>query len=248
MKVSAPRVLKDALRIRELAGRLLKNVPLEPAFRTTLLQLRKDASAAVSFWQSVRRTGRTRFAVKYPNLQLGSGGRNLAGFVNLDILPPADVVWDCRYGLPFPDRSFRFVFADHFFEHLDYPASARNVLKEMRRVLKPGGTVLLGVPDGGKAVRAYLRKDRRFLRDLRGRYVKRSPAVEVHGDLDLVNYLFRDQLDNPDYNIHFWAYDADSLRGFLRSAGFRSASRAKFDARYCNPKRRTYTLYIKATK
>src|SRR5699024_10391282 len=43
--------------------------------------------------------------------------------------------------LPFPDASFDVVFCNDSFHH--YPAP-RNVLREVRRVLKPGGTFLMG--------------------------------------------------------------------------------------------------------
>jgi ubiquinone/menaquinone biosynthesis C-methylase UbiE len=42
------------------------------------------------------------------------------------------------YELPFPDRSFDAAFANHVIEHLSDPVRA---LKEVRRVLKPGGVV-----------------------------------------------------------------------------------------------------------
>lgn len=48
------------------------------------------------------------------------------------------------YELPFDDCTFDVVFAHALFEHLSDPAAA---LREIRRVLKPGGTVGLCSPD-----------------------------------------------------------------------------------------------------
>lgn len=50
------------------------------------------------------------------------------------------------YELPFPDGGFDVVFAHAVFEHLKEPVSA---LREIRRVLKPGGIVALRSPDWG---------------------------------------------------------------------------------------------------
>lgn len=45
---------------------------------------------------------------------------------------------------PFEDDSFDVVFCHHVIEHVPHPPSA---LAELRRVLRPGGTLVLGTPD-----------------------------------------------------------------------------------------------------
>ncbi|MEH1888683.1 MAG: methyltransferase domain-containing protein [Nostoc sp.] len=50
------------------------------------------------------------------------------------------------YALPFPDNSFDAIFSHALFEHLQEPAQA---LRELWRVLKPGGIVGLRSPDWG---------------------------------------------------------------------------------------------------
>ncbi len=241
---------QNVMSLKKSVDRFLKDPSLAPAFRITLFQLEKDIKSARSFWGDLEKKDRTRrFAVCGDKLQIGGGRHYLKGFVNLDFFPPADVIWDCRYGLPFGKGSFKFVFSEHFFEHIDFPISAKKVLREIYRVLKPGGSVLLGVPDGGRVVKAYYKKERQFLDQLRDRcYSSRRPPVEIYGDLDLVNYLFRDQLDNPHYAVHYWAYDEKSLGNLLRSVGFRNMRKSSFDKRYCNQEREFYSLYMKAVK
>lgn len=53
-----------------------------------------------------------------------------------------------RHGqkLPFKDRSFGFIFSEHFFEHL-FLHEAVSLLKECRRVLKKNGVIRTCVPD-----------------------------------------------------------------------------------------------------
>jgi SAM-dependent methyltransferase len=56
----------------------------------------------------------------------------------------AEFVCGDLYRLPFPDSSLDIAFSDSVFEHLDDPAGA---LAELRRVLRPGGIVVLSVPN-----------------------------------------------------------------------------------------------------
>lgn len=46
--------------------------------------------------------------------------------------------------LPFPQNTFDVIFAEYVFEHLEHPD---RVLGELRRVLKPGGTILILTPN-----------------------------------------------------------------------------------------------------
>ncbi len=238
--------------LRNLADKMLKDRSLRPAFGITLLQLRKDIKAAISFSKHTKQASKSnenQAQLFSDKLQIGGGKHYLKGFVNLDLFPPADIIWDCRYGLPFSNGIFSFIFSEHFFEHLDFPLSAKKVLSGLYQVLKPGGELFLGVPDAGKVIRAYCSGNKLLLNNLKHRaYKRRHPPVEIYGNIDLVNYLFRDQLDSPKYTIHYWAYDEDSLTNLLHSVGFRVVKKAKFNFRYCNPERKFYTLYIKATK
>ena len=82
-------------------------------------------------------------------LNLGSGDRPLPGFVNVDALPTArgvDVVADISQRLPFEGGSASVVYASHLLEHFPH-ARTVDVLKEWRRVLEPGGRLLVAVPD-----------------------------------------------------------------------------------------------------
>ncbi|MBV8543564.1 MAG: hypothetical protein JO093_02315 [Acidobacteria bacterium] len=79
-------------------------------------------------------------------LHLGSGPQSLSGWVNIDIVryPGVDRVLDVRRGLPFKD--VRFIFAEHFIEHLDLN-DAMYLFLECRRVLRDDGVLRLSTPN-----------------------------------------------------------------------------------------------------
>ena len=79
-------------------------------------------------------------------LNLGCGEEKKAGYVNLDwqSLTEPDVRHDLnKFPYPFADNTFDLIEASHILEHLDKPFA---VMKELHRILKPGGKLLIQVP------------------------------------------------------------------------------------------------------
>ncbi|EKD70088.1 MAG: hypothetical protein ACD_46C00644G0001 [uncultured bacterium] len=72
--------------------------------------------------------------------------------------------------------------------------------------------------------------------------------MKINSSMDVINYLFRDQFENPSYTVHWWAYDHKNLTKLLKISGFSSVKEWKFDEKICNPKRKDYSLYIIAKK
>lgn len=101
-----------------------------------------------------------------PLLNVGCGRRRHAAWVNADLVPdgPDVVPFDIRHGLPFMDRAFDAVYASHVLEHLS-PRQAATFLREVRRVLRPGGVVRIVVPDLEGIAREYLESLGRASRD-----------------------------------------------------------------------------------
>ncbi|NVN92176.1 MAG: methyltransferase domain-containing protein [Desulfuromonadales bacterium] len=105
-------------------------------------------------------------------LNLGCGVRTHADWINIDwslklrlsnipVLrgfvdcPSGIMIHDLRKGIPFGDTAADVVYASHVLEHL-HKNHAGSFLREIHRVLKPGGTVRIVVPDLEAAVRKYL--------------------------------------------------------------------------------------------
>lgn len=83
-----------------------------------------------------------------PRLHIGCGDKPLPGWVNIDRVARAPgVTTDLDVtDLPYADASVDAVLAEHVFEHFTF-AEEGAVWHEMARVLRPGGTLTLEVPD-----------------------------------------------------------------------------------------------------
>jgi SAM-dependent methyltransferase len=111
----------------------------------------------------------------------------------------------------FPDACFECAFASHVLEHL-HPDVAESCLREVHRVLVPGGLVRVSVPDLDLTVAEYDPADPDdFLWGIyqgRGRRAKRSAR-------------------------HWWHYNAKSLETLLRRVGFREVQRREYREGRC---------------
>lgn len=78
-------------------------------------------------------------------LNLGCGRTPIQGWINLDIadIPGVDIVYDINnLPLPFQDGELDEILCNDIFEHLEYIP----VLKDLHRILKPGGILTIQVP------------------------------------------------------------------------------------------------------
>ncbi|MFE6053743.1 class I SAM-dependent methyltransferase [Kitasatospora sp. NPDC056446] len=181
-------------------------------------------------------------------VQIGGGGHRIDGFFNIDIVPPADLLWDVREGIPLADASAETIFSEHFLEHIDYPRSAKYYAREAHRVLTPGGQLITGVPDAAFVLSQYPAPPDRAAEMIDRWYAKRQCRGDMNTYLDLINYVFRDQDDDPTYNPHYWAYDHEKLAQLFTEAGFRTVEPWTFDPTMANPKRQWASVYVVATK
>ena len=93
-------------------------------------------------------------------LNWGCGAAGEPGWINSDIKtgPGIQLPADIREGLPVPDHTFDYAVSVHALPEIPYPDLVPSLL-ELRRVLKPGGTLRLVLPDLDLGVDAYRRGD-----------------------------------------------------------------------------------------
>jgi predicted SAM-dependent methyltransferase len=92
-------------------------------------------------------------------LNLGCGERFHPDWINIDLTSGRSgvIAHDLAKGIPFSSDSADAVYLAAVFEHIRRNDAA-NFLREIYRVLKPGGIVRVGVPDLEKICRLYLEK------------------------------------------------------------------------------------------
>ncbi len=162
-------------------------------------------------------------------LHIGSGGHILEGWVNIDA-GGDDLALNVNWGLPFADESVSFVYAAHVLEHLRYRDQAPLMVREVYRILKLGGTARFVVPDIGRLLDAYVRKDTEFFAARQKVYpLLEGFLLDGVASLDYILLFCGASSQTLNYN-HKFGYDCSSLSKLLLDAGFETASHSSFQA------------------
>ena len=180
-------------------------------------------------------------------LNLGCGAQVVDGWLNVDYALGARIskipiirelaqktgifhtTWDKRIYLtnltkdfPWEDNSIETIYSSHTLEHFTRE-QGKHFLRECYRVLQPGGTIRIVIPDLAHIVNSYQDKEilaENFLDELHVLYengtqskskLKRKLAPFIHFP-------------------HKCMYDTDALIRTFKSVGFSAESRAAFDS------------------
>lgn len=159
----------------------------------------------------------SRYLKTHPvrKLQIGAHICVMPGWLNTDLYPLSisAVALDATKTFPLPDASFDYVFSEHQMEHIAY-SEALGMLKECRRILRPGGKIRLAVPSLDRLVELV----RPARTDLQDRYIRYStnfwwPSVQNPGPCFAFNSSFMNW-------GHKFLYDETTLRNTLETTGF----------------------------
>ena len=137
-------------------------------------------------------------------LNLGCGAKVWPGFINVDLASnfyqsTPDVVSDLRK-LPFPDDYADEAHAIHVVEHF-YLWDVEPMLREWKRVLKPGGLLAIEVPCLDKVLVQFQKPNPPL----------RKTWLALYGEID-----------SRDPNmVHKWCYSASQLENALKHVGFK---------------------------
>lgn len=122
--------------------------------------------------------------------------------LNANPAPYVDHVCNANDLSQFDNDTFEQIYASHVVEHLDYRDELVRTLAEWNRVLVPGGTLLLSVPDLDTLASLLLQKDR----------------LSVDERFVIMRMIFGGHIDKHDY--HVVGLNQDFLASFLHLAGY----------------------------
>ena len=128
---------------------------------------------------------------------------------------------DVRRGLGLASGSAAAIFSSHLIEHL-HRSEALELLRDCRRVLKPGGVCRIVTPDLAALIGAYeaarANGSAEHAADALQRALLLHPPAPHQARGLLALYRSRTSFDD-----HKWVYDAPGLVALFREAGFDSA-------------------------
>lgn len=134
-------------------------------------------------------------------VHIGCGGKNSPEFINVDAIPLAHVhiVTDDIASLTdFKDESVDLVYMCHILEHVKR-SDLKDVLSEMKRVLKNDGVLRLSVPDFDRLIDVYNASGK---------------------DISVISRQLMGGQDH-EYNIHYSVFNHQRLSQLLKEVGFR---------------------------
>jgi SAM-dependent methyltransferase len=165
----------DSVRVDELGARIDKLQKQLAVVKQHNIDMQMSKFKAAGL-ESSAREGKLR-------LHLGCGRNTLIGWLNADlhgwrlndgegwlVNRAKEIVLSINVGttpLPLPDGSCEFVYSSHMLEHLMHPVQTQLFMDEVHRVLSPGGTVRVVVPDAAVWLRGYVEQDERFFSTVR---------------------------------------------------------------------------------
>jgi predicted SAM-dependent methyltransferase len=171
-------------------------------------------------------------------LELGGGPvKGKDGWTTLDEVEGADLLFDLTWTFPLPDCTVERFYSSHVLEHFFYEDLMR-LLRECQRLLAPGGTFSVCVPDASNYIKAYNNPE-----CIRG-WVPffYQDAFNYHTPIDYLNYMAYMK------GTHRHLFDEAQLIAIFQAAGFTEVCRREFDPALDLQQHRFESIYATARK
>lgn len=138
-------------------------------------------------------------------LNIGCGGRRLPGYTGVDVIqrPAVDIIAPANK-IPLPDGSVDEIMSIHCVEHI-FPWDLPDTLNEWFRLLKPGGSLVVELPDIIKSCKNLIDGVMKG-----GKHPNQLSYWAIFGD---------DRLKDP-YMMHKYGYHFGTLAPLVKEAGF----------------------------
>ncbi|MBD1858883.1 MULTISPECIES: class I SAM-dependent methyltransferase [Leptolyngbya] len=140
------------------------------------------------------------------SIKLHLGGKEVHSdwkIFDIEARPEVDFIGDAGDLSQFADNSIEAIYASHILEHFHHSLNNELIrtLTEWHRVLKPGGQLMVSVPNLQILCWLYL-----------------NPNLSIYDRHHLMRIMYGGQT-NP-YDIHRAGFDPDTLAAFLQEVGF----------------------------
>jgi predicted SAM-dependent methyltransferase len=147
-------------------------------------------------------------------LQFGCGAFPAEGWINANLTPGpgVDIECDIRTGLPLRSDSIQYIASMHAIVELPYLDVVPS-LRELHRVLEPGGVLRLGLPDLDRAIDAYRSGD---------------PTYFSIPDDEMTSIDGKFVVQMTWYGTNLMMFTVDLACVLLERAGFRDVRRAAY--------------------
>lgn len=154
----------------------------------------------------------TRSALRrYDKLHLGAGWRYLPGWGNIDLHGRRNLIWDLTRPLPLAPGSIRYIYSEHFIEHIPREA-CRRLLINARIALGRGGVIRISTPDLRFWAGAYLQGSR--IQHEHTGWFPETPCAMINDQMRLWGHQF--------------LYDEAELVRLLRDCGYAQIERVGY--------------------
>lgn len=163
---------------------------------------------------------------KLPYLNLGCGATFHKDWTNIDFVSNSEdvIAHNLIQGIPQPDSSFEVVYHSHVLEHFP-KTKAVEFMKECYRVLQPGGTIRVAIPDLEQIVLNYIKYLNESLNGIPGADQKYNwtmlelfdQVVRSNSGGEMIDYIKDSSKKNDAFLLERNGYEVKRIMDMFRS-------------------------------